>query len=122
MKKLMIVALALVGFSAAGFAQREPVKKYEPAKMQVANKPANVATHAVSKTAVYNKPAKAEVKTTATKPKTPATKVNNTAALKTNGRKRTQANKSMTAHAATTQHLKKDGTPDKRYKENKKHS
>ena len=122
MKKLMIVALALVGFSAASFAQREPVKRYEPAKMQVVHKPAKVVTHAVSKTTVYNKPAKAEVKATATKTMAPAARANNTAALKTNGKKRVQKNKSITAHATTTQHLKKDGTPDKRYKENKKHS
>jgi hypothetical protein len=113
MKKLMIAALALVGFSAASYAQTVPVKKNEPAKMQVAKKTTNVATHTVSKTAVYKKPAKATA---------PTAKVNNTVALKTNGSKRVQAKKSMTTHSVTTQHVKKDGTPDKRYKENKKHS
>ena len=109
MKKLIIAALALAGFSAASFAQvTHAVKNKEAAKMQVVKKSTDkkmegkvVAMHKVTKLPapvvhVVKREAKVPVaKTTAVVTKHAVTKTNPAA-------------------------LKKDGTPDKRFKENKK--
>ena len=125
MKKLIIAAIALVGFSAASFAQVIPVKKNDASKMQVVknvtakkadakvvaiNKVTKPTVPAVTKTAVVTKP----VVTTKA-----VTKTNAAAPLKKDGTpdKRFKASQGIAAGP-----LKKDGTADLRYKANKKHS
>ena len=132
MKKLIIAALALAGFSAASFAQVTPaVKKNDAAKMQVVKKTTDkkmdgkvVAMNKVTKlpapvVPVVKREAKVPVaKTTAVVTKHAVTKTN-PAALKKDGTpdKRFKANQGVAAGP-----LKKNVTADLRYKANKKHS
>ena len=132
MKKLIIAALALAGFSAASFAQVTPaVKKNDAAKMQVVKKTTDkkmdgkvVAMNKVTKlpapvVPVVKREAKVPVaKTTAVVTKHAVTKTN-PAPLKKDGTpdKRFNANQGVAAGP-----LKKNGTADLRYKANKKHS
>jgi hypothetical protein len=118
MKRVLITALALIWFSAAGFAQTAPAqKRNESSKIQVAKKttdkkmatkmvPMNKVTKPGVPAATKNPVA---AKPVVTKPVTVAK--TNTSLLKKDGTpdKRYAANK----------HLKKDGTKDLRYKENK---
>lgn len=130
MKKLIIAAIALTGFSAASFAQSAPaVKKTAPSKMQVVknvtakkedgkvvaiNKVAAPAPVAVTKTPVV----KTETKAIAVTKTAPVAKTNAAVPLKKDGTpdKRFKSNTSTAAGP-----LKKDGTADMRYKANKKH-
>ena len=140
MKKLIIAALALVGFSAASFAQTVPaVKKNDPSKMQVVKKATDrklegkvVAmnkitkqTSPVSNNAVTKRtPVKKQVKNpVTTKPVASISKVNSSVPLKKDGTAdmRYKANKYVVKNPGAA-HLKNDGTSDKRFKENKKHS
>lgn len=147
MKKLIIVALAFTGFSAASFAQAVPVvKKSEPSRVQVVKKQTD--TKAPSKVVALNKvkapaakpvampvvtikmPAKQEKKTVAKTKLTPSkeevktvlaskpvVKAINYAPLKKDG----TPDKRFKAHTGVASGpLKKDGTPDMRYKANKK--
>ena len=99
MKRLLFIAMILLGLGTIGSAQ---TKQPTPKKVKV-----------------QQTTPKSTVKSTTTATVTPA---NTTAAVKTKTKmkkdgtpdKRYAANKTMTAH------VKKDGTPDKRYKENKK--
>lgn len=117
MKKLIIAAFALVSVNAATFAQAVPVaKKTEGSKMQVVKKTSEVAAPAkvvALKTTATTTPsaAKAAVKAMAAKPEVKAVAVTKPA-----------VNVKPTA-AATVNNAapsKKDGTPDMRYKANKK--
>jgi hypothetical protein len=112
MKKLVLSALALVGFVSFSIAQTTAKTATTPAKpkMEVAKKDAHTATTAKVATTA---PA---AKTTAAPAAKPAT-VTAATPLKKDGTpdKRFKAN--QTAPAGP---LKKDGTPDKRYKANKK--
>ena len=80
MKKLLIAALALVGFSAASFAQTTPAtKKNEPSKVQVVkkanDKKQDAKTVAIHKTAKTTSPAiKKETTTPVAKAGTAQTK------------------------------------------------
>ena len=120
MKKVLIAVLALAGFSAASFAQTVPAaKKNDPAKLQVVKKTTDKKPDA--KVVALNKPAKPVTPVVAKAPETAKTvaKVNTAAALKKDGTpdKRFKTNQGVAAGP-----LKKDGTPDKRYKVNKKHN
>ena len=114
MKRLLIVAIAFIGFSAASFAQTtDATKKKETVKVVTEKK-----TNAVKVTkeqkpvpAVAAKPAVVAVKETKASP----VKKDGTADM------RFKANKDA-AKKTTTGPLKKDGTKDLRYKENKKHA
>jgi hypothetical protein len=113
MKKLLIAAIAFLGISAATFAQTAAAPK---------------AKDAAKKTEVKAKQTTTAAKTDAAK--TTATAKDATAAVKTDAAnttgthtkkdgtldKRYKENKA----AAKPVHLKKDGTADKRFKENKK--
>ena len=108
MKKLMIAAIAVLGFTMAGMAQ--PTPKKVDKKMQVVKKeekkaPAQAITVSAPKTTTKIEAKPAVAKTTTRVAATTAVKKTTAPAQKIN---------------ATTAHLKKDGTPDKRYKENKK--
>ncbi len=141
MKKLIIAAIALTGFSVASFAQAVPAKKADASKMQIVkntspkkvdakvvaiNNVTKPAPAAVTKTPVVKTETKAVVaKTTpvaakpvaVTKPVAVA-KINTAAPLKKDGTpdKRFKTNTGVTAGP-----LKKDGTADMRFKANKKH-
>jgi len=126
MKRVLIAILALVCFSAASFAQTvAPLKKNEPAKTQVVKKTTD--KNVDEKVHALNKPTKqatpAVAKTPATTKSTVTTKTvaktNATTPLKKDGTpdKRFKTNQDVAAGP-----LKKDGTADMRYKANKKHS
>ena len=135
MKKIIIAAIALTGFSVASFAQAVPAKKADASKMQIVkntspkkvdakvvaiNNVTKPAPAAVTKTPVVKTETKAVVaKTTpvAAKPVAVA-KINTAAPLKKDGTpdKRFKTNTGVTAGP-----LKKDGTADMRFKANKKH-
>ena len=148
MKKVIIAALALTGFSVASFAQAVPaVKKSKPSKMLVVKKQTDV--KAPSKVVALNKvkapvdksvaspvatkvaakqevktvavakvtPVKQEVKTLAVNKPAAITKVAGTAPLKKDG---TPDKRFKTNTDVAKGPLKKDGTPDMRYKANKK--
>ena len=155
MKKVIIAALALVSFSAASFAQAVAVKKTEPAKIQLVKKQTTttasskvvalnkVATPAAktvtapvaTKVVALNKVTKQAPATSVTAPVTTAAKpaiktvavtkpvavvnTNSAVQLKKDGTpdKRFKANTDVASGP-----LKKDGTPDMRYKTNKKHN
>lgn len=108
MKKLLLSALALVGFASFSIAQTAAkAKTYAPAakpKMSVVKKDAAPATTAKVATLPAAKPA-ATTTTPVKKDGTPD--------------KRFKANKNAPA-APPAGPLKKDGTPDKRFKANKK--
>lgn len=127
MKKVLMAALALIGFSAATLAQTTPAAKTsDPAKVQVVkkttdkkdngkavamNKAVKPAAAAPSTGPVVNKATSASTKPAA------ATSPGAAAPLKKDGTpdKRYKANQGSTAGP-----VKKDGTPDMRYKANKK--
>ena len=144
MKKVIIAALALTGFSVASFAQAVPaVKKSKPSKMLVVKKQtdvkapskvvalnkvkAPVATPVATKVAAKQEvktvavakvtPVKQEVKTVAVNKPAAITKVAGTAPLKKVG---TPDKRFKTNTDVAKGPLKKDGTPDMRYKANKK--
>lgn len=106
MKRVLITVLVFIGFSAASFAQTAPAVKSDISKTQVEKKA--TAKKPDTKLSTLNKatkPAGAVTTKPTTAVKSPVTK-NPVPVAKTN--------------AATP--LKKDGTPDMRYKANKKHS
>ena len=124
MKKVIIAVLALTGFSVASFAQAMPaVKKTEPSKMAVVKKQSDtkasakvVASNKVTTTAAKpvaippvtkTTPVKQEAKTVAVTKVTPVKKEVKTVAV---------AKPVINTNIATP--LKKDGTPDKRFKTN----
>jgi hypothetical protein len=147
MKKVIIAALAFTGFSVASFAQSVPtVKKTEPSKMAVVKKRTD--TKAPEKIVALNKvttpaakpvaippvtkttPVKQEAKTVTITKVTPVKKevktvavvkpvinTNNTTPLKKDG---TPDKRFKTNTDVAKGPLKKDGTPDMRYKANKK--
>ncbi len=105
MKRVLIAALALVGFSAASFAQTIPaVKKNEPSKMQVVKKTTDITIvgKAVAMNKVTNPTVPTITKATIVKTKIPPVVSKPVALAKT-----------------SAVPLKKDGTPDKRYAANK---
>lgn len=121
MKKLLIAAIALMGFSAASFAQTPPAaKKAEPAKMQIVKKADQKAD---AKVVAMTKPTEQKAKKAAASTATAATAHTSATAaqVKKDGTPdmRYKQNKDA-AKAAPAAHLKKDGTKDMRYKENKK--
>ena len=142
MKKVIIAALALIGFGAASFAQTKPlVKKNEPSKMQVVKKTTGVKTDAkvvamnkVTKpvtpavTKAVVKPALIKTVPVVTKPGiTKTATITNTAAIaKTNApllkKDGTPDKRFKTNQTVAASPLKKDGTADMRYKANKKHT
>ena len=126
MKKLIIAAIALTGFSAASFAQAVPVKKADASKMQVVKNTANTKTDA--KVVAIAKPAPVAVAKTPVVAKTSPAASKPAAVAKTNTASATPLKKDGTPDkrfkantAVATGPLKKDGTPDKRFKANQKH-
>ena len=134
MKKVIIVALALVGFSAASFAQAVAVKKTTPSKIQLVKKQTTATVP--SKVVALNKVTKQARAAAVTAPlakvttATPAIKrvavtkpvavanTNSAVQLKKDG---TPDKRFKTNTDVASSPLKKDGTPDMRYKGNKKH-
>jgi cytoskeletal protein RodZ len=137
MKKIISAVLVFVGLTTATFAQTAPqAKKNHGAKVQLAQastenktetkvvKPATfTSTKHVSDTTHKKSNKKAEVKkATTAAPATAATTPSTAkAGVKKDGTPdmRYKANKDTTKFAKPA-HVKKDGTADKRYKENKK--
>ena len=119
MKKVIFAAIALMGLSTEGLAQTSTAAKTQPAKMQVPKK-VSAAQALQGKVATVHKTtpssAPAQVKQVASK-----TIAKNAAApVKKDGTpdRRYKANKRL----AKNHHMKKNGTPDKRFKENKQPS
>jgi hypothetical protein len=109
MKKLVLSAIALIGFISFSMAQATPAKKTATAakpKMDVVSKESKVAAPAK---VVPTAPAKPAAKPTIVA--TPAA-----VPLKKDG----APDKRFKANQTTSGPLKKDGTPDKRYNANKK--
>ncbi|MBC7937464.1 MAG: hypothetical protein H7Y86_19125 [Rhizobacter sp.] len=122
MKKLIIAAISLLGFSAASFAQTaNTAKRATAAKMQVVKKPDTkvVAMKKVTQPTVTAAKPTAVTKTVAKPASTATVAKTSTTPLKKDGTpdKRFKASKSVASGP-----LKKDGTPDKRFKANKKNS
>lgn len=104
MKKIVLATLILFGLNAGAFAQAAPVKKEQPKMQAVKKAEPQKRAKVVPIKATPAQPATTGVKpTTPTKPAVPASA------------KMTSPGNSRSAPG----HLKKDGTPDKRYKENK---
>ena len=105
MKKLLIAAIIMMGFTVSSLAQTSPATKKEPAK----TKPAHVKSQKVMVDTVI-----------AVKPAT-VKKPGSDKLVKKDGTPdmRYKANKDS---VKTAKVLKKDGTPDKRFKANKKTS
>jgi hypothetical protein len=126
MKRVLIAAFILLGFSAASLAQTVPaVKKSEPSKTQAVKKttgkkgnPQVVANNKVTKTTTPAVTKTQVVKTTPGAGK-PLAKTSVAGTLKKDGTpdKRVKSSQPIAARP-----LKKDGTPDKRFKANKKHA
>lgn len=110
MKKIFLLALTFIGFNLATFAQAAPVPKKQPAK--VVKMSATPGTSATVSTKTPEKPAPSSTPAKASALKASSSPTTNAGPLKKDGTpdKRYKQN----------QHLKKDGTPDKRFKENKK--
>lgn len=108
MKRLIIAAIALMGFSAASFAQATPaVKKDAASKMQVVKKTDGKGSEA--KVAAMNKVTKTA----------PTAAANNPAVQKQNASgAAASAKKETVVKTNAAAPLKKDGTPDMRYKAN----
>ena len=114
MKKLSITAFALICFIAAGFAQTDhTVKTKKASPTQAVNK--TVAPKSDAKMVAMNKPAKTS--TTNTVQQKTATKM-----APVTAKAAPVAKSNMLAKSTPAAHIKKDGTPDKRFKENKKSS
>jgi hypothetical protein len=113
MKKIIIAAIAILFISVNSFAQAVPAPATVPSKMKVVKK--DVAAKTETKVVPITKTAKPVATPAAAKPAATAT----TPGLKKDGTpdKRFK-NAATTTNAAGP--LKKDGTPDKRYKANKK--
>lgn len=120
MKKVLMAALALIGFSAATLAQTTPaVKKTDPSTVQVVKKTTDKKDN--GKAVAVNKAVKPVTAVPATAPvvkPAAATSPGAAAPLKKDGTpdKRYKANQASAAAGP----VKKDGTPDMRYKANKK--
>jgi len=117
MKKIILAAFAIIGFSAAGFAQTtqkvaEPVQKKEHKMVQPAK---TVTTKNQANMTSATAPGVTQKKQTAPVTAAGPAKKDGTPDM------RYKANKTAVA-ATPPKHLKKDGTPDKRYMENKKKS
>lgn len=117
MKKIILVAFAILTFSAAGFAQTTQ-KAAEPSTHKK--------EHKIKSTTI--RPQATQNMTNATAPKAMQAEkkmkpVATTGPSKKNGTPdmRYKANKTAVA-TNTHKHLKKNGTPDKRYSENKQKS
>ncbi len=106
MKKVLFATIALLGLNLASFAQAAPAKKAETAK-----KPAKVVTMTKHNTTVATS-------STPTKPSHTATVVKQPTSASVSATKPAASVKEASVAKSTTQHLKKDGTPDKRYKQN----
>ena len=136
MKKLIIAAFALTGFSIASFAQSAtPPKKNETVKTQPAKNKSEVKTRATNATpgkatattqTAHTKANEkhAAVKQQDNKPATASPAVPVAPAPSSTGKEgkpgaHHKSNNSQAANAATG-HLKKDGTPEKDVKEHKK--
>lgn len=122
MKKLIIAAITFLCFSVAGFSQTTTPVQKKVVKAQTSKKADKAPIEqGVTKPAKSNTTSAVATKQDLKKPvvQTPAA-----TPVKKDGTpdKRFKANKAVAAAPATTSHLKKDGTPDKRFKENKKHS
>ena len=112
MKKLLIAALAFTFFSTGLFAQAVPAQKASVAKMQVVKK--TTEKQPQTKVVAINKGNKPVLHATMTK--TVAVSPTNTAPVKKDGTpdKRFKTNQSLVASGP----VKKNGTPDMRYKTN----
>ena len=136
MKKLIIAAFALTGFSIAGFAQSAtPPKKNETVKTQPAKNKSDATTKVTTVSpgkatatpqSTHKKPneKQASVKQQENKPAAASPAVPVAPAPSTTGKEgqpgaHHKSNNSQAANAATG-HLKKDGTPEKDVKEHKK--
>lgn len=110
MKKILIACSMLLGISLAASAQTQ-TPAATPAKKQVATKHAVAVTDAAKQKTQHTA---ATAKQTEKKTETAATQVKATGPLKKDGTpdKRYKENKQLV-------HVKKDGTADKRFKENK---
>jgi colicin import membrane protein len=115
MKRVLFATLVLLGFSVAGFSQTTPVKKNESSTTQAIKK------------STSKKEQAGVVMHKAAKPATPT--IAKTSSAKAGTQKQLAKTKSAAKPATTTAALtkksasaplKKDGTPDKRYKANKK--
>lgn len=117
MKKIILAAFAIIGFSAASFAQStqkvtEPLQKKEHKMVQPAKTVA-----AKSQTNMTSAPASGVAQ------KKQMTPVAAAGPAKKDGTPDMRYKSNKTAVATTSpKHLKKDGTPDKRYTETKKKS
>jgi hypothetical protein len=124
MKKLLIAAITLTGFSISGIAQTTAAAKPASSKIQVVKQtPGKQSTGAVTmkKTVpAVSHPAKPATTTSSAN----VTKAAVTTKIKTPENKSKPGKQAIKVAAApgATVHVKKDGTPDKRFKENKKHS
>jgi hypothetical protein len=126
MKRVLIVALALLGFSAASLAQTVPAtKKNEPSKTQIVKKATrkkeNSQAVASNKAAKTTTPAVAKTQVAKAKPVAEKTvaKTNAAGPLKKDG---TPDMRFKSNHAIAAGPLKKEGTPDRHFKTNKKHT
>ncbi len=122
MKRLIIVALAFAGFSASSFAQAVPVvKKNEPTRVQVVKKQTD--TKAPSKVVALNKvkaptakPVSMPVVTIKTHAKQEKKTVVKTKVTPSKEEVKTVPSAKPIVNAINHVPLKKDGTPDKRFK------
>ena len=115
MKKLIVAVIALTSFKALSFAQAVPAKQAVASKMHVEK--STTSRKKGKKTVVITNAAPAKTKTVVAKPTT-LIKTNTTTALKKDGTP-DKRYKSYSVNVAGP--LKKEGTPDMRYKVNKKH-
>lgn len=116
MKKLIIAVIAFTGFTVIGFAQTVPAQKADASKMHVVK--IKTTKKADTKTVAITNAAPAKTKTVVITKPAIVIKTNTTAPLKKDG----TPDKRFKARSVTVAGpLKKDGTPDMRYKVNKKH-
>ena len=123
MKKVILAVVALLSIQMATYAQAVPAKKAEPIKKEakVVKHDAKASTAKVATSAT--KPA-AKTATVVTHTNTPSAKSaasSKPAIVKSTSNATTHLKKDGTPDKRfkESKHLKKDGTPDKRYKENK---
>ena len=123
MKKLIIAAIAFIGFNGVSFAQAIPAKKTDASKMQVVKNTtikktdAKVVSIAKPSQVVVTKTTSVVTKPVAVTKTVVVNKPNAVAPLKKDG---TPDKRYKTTTVTTTGPVRKDGAPDMRYKANKK--
>ena len=116
MKKLIIAIIAITGFTVMGFAQAVPAQKADASKMHVVK--IKTPKKSDTKTVAITNGVPAKTKTVVITKPAVIIKTNTTAPLKKDG----TPDKRFKARSVTVAGpLKKDGTPDMSYKVNKKH-